>query len=815
MKNILKFTSILSLIFASFNALALEGNTSTGSFQYAQSSENWDNFAWNWSGYDDQKILVSFDIPYSTNGSMMFRMSYPKRGESFVTMLGILSQSSTTGTTFTGILPRTNMPPVRNYSAEFVYEENDSYKSVAKGEVGVHWSLFQGTNAASWTNIVVTYNLTNNIAITESDPVFTNWLGTNAVFSIWSLRLGGTTNVLTDDGTNLLRNGVLIAGSGGSGSGFPATNHMNAAGYNLTNAGTVQASAFQGGTFSGTTIAGTTFSGQNMTLSGNLTVNSNVTYNTVINESTTVYLGTNYITNTSVTHVYSTNYVYLYIYTNEVNYITNYTEYQTYVNVGGWFDAFLADWVRLPHMTDSGGVVRFTGDVNFYGASSVSGLVAGSTITNVGYGLTTNDGPLAIDPDVVATGTPLYAYTETDPVFTNWLAEGGSALTTNEVDPKVLTSLEGHTGDYYVAKWGSDANAGTSWAAPKLTIQAAITNTASSNIIVVAQGVYSSIDFQAYTCSVVGVSDVEIVSSSDAFAIQGTNYASRIINATVRGTNGISGSIVSNCVVIGATTNAGSGVYLSKVYNSDVSRFYNLSVLSWGYNSKYHDGKRAVYHAAISGIKKYYDCEFYDCAMAGNYGAIEGNGNTDYPEFNSCVCRRLSGSSYATYYGAFYNCTFIACAGREQSCLNGGAQNFVGNTMIGCTGVYSIVQYGAGYPNNNVLINCAARSPYYSTVSDSVCIGFQDTDGTTYDGNYIIGNSILSGDLTQRSTDRHYFGTDYIGANTNTGLTVSTNVTATSFTVGYVPIRSDGTNYFVAPFGTNLYFQVSTNAPVY
>lgn len=184
MNSIYKLISTALLLFIPLQAIALEGNTSTGSFQYAQSSENWDNFAWNWSGYDDQNILVDFDIPYSTNGSMMFRMSYPKRGESFVTMLGILSQSSTTGTTFTGILPRTNMPPVRNYSAEFVYEENDSYKSVAKGEVGVHWSLFQGTNAASWTNIVVTYKLTNSISITESDPIFTRWLATNAYSAV-------------------------------------------------------------------------------------------------------------------------------------------------------------------------------------------------------------------------------------------------------------------------------------------------------------------------------------------------------------------------------------------------------------------------------------------------------------------------------------------------------------------------------------------------------------------------------------------------------------------------------------------------------
>ena len=47
----------------------------------------------------------------------------------------------------------------------------------------------------------------------------------------------------------------------------------------------------------------------------------------------------------------------------------------------------------------------------------------GSTFTNVGFGLTgTGDAtPLAVDTSLIATGTPLYAFTETDPAFTNWL----------------------------------------------------------------------------------------------------------------------------------------------------------------------------------------------------------------------------------------------------------------------------------------------------------------------------------------------------------------------------------------------------------
>lgn len=302
--------------------------------------------------------------------------------------------------------------------------------------------------------------------LNERDPIFTNWL---ADASALTLKLGGSTNVLTDDGTNLLRNGILIAGSGGSGSGFPATNDMNAAGYDLTNAGTVQASAFQGGTFNGTTIAGTTFSGQNMTLSGTLVVNTISNQHTTY-QSATVNLGTNYITNTYTTANYTTNYVYANIVTTEINYVTNYSEQQTIVNVGGYMDVSYADWVALPHMTDSNDIVTAIGSWDFTGAT-VSGIVAGSTVTNIGFGLT-GDGDetaLAVDTSIVATGTPLYAYTETDPVFVSWLGNNFTgaveALVETIAVTGAVTSINGGDGAVTLTIDGAGVttNSATSW----------------------------------------------------------------------------------------------------------------------------------------------------------------------------------------------------------------------------------------------------------------------------------------------------------------------------------------------------------------
>jgi hypothetical protein len=322
------------------------------------------------------------------------------------------------------------------------------------GSYGVY--MFYATNGNASSGVLIQGTATNNtngyayiqftsdqalgIYSNSSDYPATFWgqvVVTNSTGKVydWSqgrvrIRPGGAvegaaTVVLNGAESDPVFSAWVVTGSGGSGSGFPATNHMNAAGYNLTNAGTVQASAFQGGTFSGSSFSGGNFSGGNMTLSGNLTVNSNVTYNTVINESTTVYLGTNYITNTAVTQVYTTNNVYLYTNLVEVNWVTNYTEYQTYVNVGGYFDAGLSDWVVIPHLTDSNDVVTASGTWDFTGAI-VTGITAsgGSTITNIGYGLTGtgDETALAVDTSLIATGTPLYAYTETDPDFGSWRA---------------------------------------------------------------------------------------------------------------------------------------------------------------------------------------------------------------------------------------------------------------------------------------------------------------------------------------------------------------------------------------------------------
>ena len=253
------------------------------------------------------------------------------------------------------------------------------------------------------------------------------------------LTLGGTTNVITDDGTNLTRNGVLIAGTGGTGSGFPATNHMNAAGYNLTNLNIAQGTTANFGTLNATTVNGTIFNGRDMTLSGNLNIASNLNY--TINQQTTVYLGTNYITNINVTARWTTNNTYLYTNVVETHtaWYTNYVTYDTYINNGGYFNASNANWVAFPGLYIEGTNTAASGVWDFTDAI-VLGLGAG-TVTNAGYGLIMTNNVIAIDTSIVATGTPLYVYSETDPAF----AASSNLFLQAETDPAFTNWLGTNT----------------------------------------------------------------------------------------------------------------------------------------------------------------------------------------------------------------------------------------------------------------------------------------------------------------------------------------------------------------------------------
>ena len=207
--------------------------------------------------------------------------------------------------------------------------------------------------------------------------------------------LGATVNEPHTVETN---DGILAFTVTADGSGFPLTNNADMAKYSLTNGLTVQATngqfatlAVSGLTTLGAVQAGTLQAG-NMTIRGNLTV-TGTTYNV-----TTVNISTNYYVGVSTTYVdevrYSTNYTYTYVYTNIVS--TN--TVNTYVDVGGTWDASNSAWAAFPHFVDtaSGNLVGI-GTWDFTGATLI-GLPA-QGVTNIGSSMTGNGLETALDVD--------------------------------------------------------------------------------------------------------------------------------------------------------------------------------------------------------------------------------------------------------------------------------------------------------------------------------------------------------------------------------------------------------------------------------
>lgn len=239
----------------------------------------------------------------------------------------------------------------------------------------------------------------------ETDPIYSAWLSDPYLST---LKLGGTTNILTDNGTNLLRNGVLIAGSG-IGSGFPLSSNVSAGWYGVSNLLFLRggAATFSNITASGDITAGDDLTasddlvvgddgsfGGDVTISGDLTVTSNTIYNnvTTYNWSTNITLGgtTTIVSGVIYQTNYTTNVVYYTVVTGSTTYVTNYitntVTYETYVNAGGHFDASNAAWVALPTLYSSSSNTHASGTWNMTGAHvRVASPTVGSDAANADW----------------------------------------------------------------------------------------------------------------------------------------------------------------------------------------------------------------------------------------------------------------------------------------------------------------------------------------------------------------------------------------------------------------------------------------------
>ena len=152
MKNAVVVLGILFLF-----AAAAAGQYMTNSVDLSAANPNdgrWDDFDWDWSGYDDLVIFVTNSYDY-TSGSLLYRMSFPKRGTSYLDVTNFTEGATTS--ILDAAIDYTNKPPDRPYYSEFIFQWVDDggqtrQRTIAQGRHQTMWSLYQGTNSANYTN---------------------------------------------------------------------------------------------------------------------------------------------------------------------------------------------------------------------------------------------------------------------------------------------------------------------------------------------------------------------------------------------------------------------------------------------------------------------------------------------------------------------------------------------------------------------------------------------------------------------------------------------------------------------------------------
>lgn len=198
----------------------------------------------------------------------------------------------------------------------------------------------------------------------------------------WGLLGSGSTNPVSVDPS------ILPAPA------FPLSGDADCNHYGVTNAGRMQATTGVFRLLQATASSLGKATSGDLTVLGNLVVTGTTTQAHLVNVYTQVNLGT--YTNLITETVYTTHVVYqvVYVYTNIVS--TN--TVQTFVDVGGTWDATNSAWVALPHFTDTrGGSLAAIGAWNFAGAT-VAGLDA-VTASNL---LAAGDGLHSSSPAIVA-----------------------------------------------------------------------------------------------------------------------------------------------------------------------------------------------------------------------------------------------------------------------------------------------------------------------------------------------------------------------------------------------------------------------------
>jgi len=144
-----KFAAMF-LVALSVSASAFEYDTITETLVVSSVAYDYTNFSWDIWGYNDQKIVATFDTAYT---NIYLRFTYPRNGTVYLT---VTNHALTNGTEWTAIISRTNLPPSGSYFCEFLGWQNAYTSSptriLAAGRALVHYSIWEGTTQSTWTN---------------------------------------------------------------------------------------------------------------------------------------------------------------------------------------------------------------------------------------------------------------------------------------------------------------------------------------------------------------------------------------------------------------------------------------------------------------------------------------------------------------------------------------------------------------------------------------------------------------------------------------------------------------------------------------
>jgi hypothetical protein len=142
------------LIGVTLNVEAFNYDTYSDSFNATNVSYDYENFSYDFSGYSDVLMTNTFTPAFA---HIMLRLSYPQHnGTSYLDVTNGVTTVGSNSSTWSAIISRTNFPPTTIYFAEYLGFESQATnvpaRVLAAGRVNIHYSIYQGTAAAGYTN---------------------------------------------------------------------------------------------------------------------------------------------------------------------------------------------------------------------------------------------------------------------------------------------------------------------------------------------------------------------------------------------------------------------------------------------------------------------------------------------------------------------------------------------------------------------------------------------------------------------------------------------------------------------------------------